>query len=205
MKTPKGTRDLLPEETRLFQAIEQRAIDFFGRYGFQEIRTPLFEETSLFIRGIGDETDIVTKEMYRFQTKGGDDLTLRPEMTASVCRAVVQHHLVGKDELLRLLYMGPMFRYERPQAGRYRQFHQLGAEVFGSADPLIDAETIQALIAFLEPYQLPNLTLHLNSVGDETDRPQYLAYLREALTAVWERSRREDSAWPSTPASGSFR
>lgn len=181
MKTVKGTRDLLPEDTAIFQAIEQRAFAHFAKYGFHEIRTPIFEQTQLFARGIGEGTDIVNKEMYTFEDRGGRSVTLRPEMTAAVCRAVAQHNLVQGDDPVRLLYTGPTFRYERPQAGRYRQFYQLGAEVFGSDDPLIDAETIEALITFLEPFELPNLTLVLNSVGDHTDRPRYLAYLRATL------------------------
>jgi histidyl-tRNA synthetase len=181
MKSAKGTRDLLADECRQFQQVESWALQHFSRYGFQEIRTPIFEETALFVRGIGDETDIVSKEMYQLTTKGGDELTLRPEMTASVCRAVIQHNLLANDDLLRFIYMGPMFRYERPQAGRYRQFHQLGAEVFGSDDPLVEVETIEAVLSFLSPFQLPNLTLRLNSVGDSSDRPAYLAYLRQEL------------------------
>jgi len=181
MKSAKGTRDLFAGECRLFQKVENWALHHFSRYGFQEIRTPIFEETALFVRGIGDETDIVTKEMYQLTTKGGDELTLRPEMTAAVCRAVIQHNLLSNEEVLRLFYLGPMFRYERPQAGRYRQFHQLGAEVFGSDDPLVEVETIEAVLSFLAPFQLPHLTLRLNSVGDSSDRPAYLAYLRQAL------------------------
>ena len=187
LKTPKGTRDLLAEETALFQEIERRALSHFAKYGFREIRTPIFEETALFLRGIGEATDIVTKEMYTFEDKSGRSMTLRPELTAAVCRAVIQHNLASKDRVARLMYMGPMFRYERPQAGRYRQFHQLGVEVFGSDHPLIDVETIDALMTYLKPFELPNLTLTLNSVGDQTDRPKYLEYLRRALHARKER------------------
>lgn len=183
MKTPKGTRDLLPADTALFQAIEQRAFNHFTRYGFKEIRTPIFEETALFARGIGEGTDIVNKEMYTFDDKGGRSITLRPEMTASVCRSVIQHNLVDAGDVTKLMYTGPMFRYERAQAGRYRQFYQFGVEVFGSDDPLIDVETIASLMAFLEPFNLPNLTLAINSVGDETDRPKFTEYLKETLTA----------------------
>lgn len=183
MKTPKGTRDLLPADTALFQYIEKRAFEHFSRFGFKEIRTPMFEDTALFARGIGEGTDIVNKEMYTFEDKGGRSITLRPEMTASVCRAVIQHNLVDPGDVTKLMYTGPMFRYERAQAGRYRQFYQLGVEVFGSDDPLVDVETIAALMAFLEPFQLPNLTLAINSVGDETDRPKFTAYLQETLTA----------------------
>lgn len=181
MRTPKGVRDLLPDDAYVFQKIEAHALEHFGRYGFREIRTPIFEETGLFLRSIGDETDIVNKEMYRFKDKGGRDLTLRPEATASVCRAVMQHNLVPRDEVVRLMYSGPMFRHEQPQAGRFRQFFQIGVEVFGSADPLVDVETIEALMRFLSAYGLPNLALVMNSVGDATDRPGYLAYLKQAL------------------------
>jgi histidyl-tRNA synthetase len=183
LKTPKGTRDLLPADTALFQAIEQRAMSHFARYGFKEIRTPIFEDTALFARGIGEGTDIVNKEMYTFEDKGGRSITLRPEMTASVCRSVIQHNLVTAGDVTKLMYTGPMFRYERAQAGRYRQFYQFGVEVFGSDDPLIDVETIASLMKFIEPFELPNLTLAINSVGDETDRPQFTAYLKETLTA----------------------
>ena len=187
MKAPKGTRDLLPELTKIFQAIEQRAISHFGNYGFREIRTPMFEETALFKRGIGNETDVVSKEMYSFTDKGGREMTLRPELTASVCRAVMEHNLTRGGDLVRLIYMGPMFRYERPQQGRYRQFSQIGIEVFGSQDPIIDVETIEALISYIEPYNLPNLKLVINSIGDENDRPAYLEYLRKELELRKER------------------
>jgi len=181
VKAPKGTRDLLPNLTQIFQEIEHRALDHFGRYGFREIRTPMFEETALFKRGIGDETDIVSKEMYTFTDKGGREMTLRPELTASVCRSVIEHNLTRGGDLVRLIYMGPMFRYERPQAGRYRQFSQLGVEVFGSQDPMVDVETIEALVSYLEPFKLPNLKLVINSIGDENDRPAYLEYLKKEL------------------------
>lgn len=181
MKTVKGTRDLLPADTYVFQLLEHRALAHFGRYGFREIRTPLFEETRLFQRSIGDETDIVTKEMYAFTDKGGREIALRPENTAAVCRALIQHNLLGRDEVLRLMYSGPMFRYEKPQAGRFRQFYQFGVEVFGSDDALLDVETIEGLMQFFAPFELPNLQLVLNSVGDETDRPAYLDYLRLEL------------------------
>ncbi|PIE89912.1 MAG: histidine--tRNA ligase [Acidobacteria bacterium] len=181
LKAPKGTRDLLPELTRIFQVIESRAQSHFAKYGFEEIRTPMFEETALFKRGIGDETDIVSKEMYTFVDKGGREMTLRPELTASVCRSVIQHNLTRGGDLVKLMYMGPMFRYERPQAGRYRQFSQLGVEVFGSQDPMIDVETIEALMSYLEPFELPHVKLVINSIGDERDRPAYLSYLRGEL------------------------
>jgi len=187
LKAPKGTRDLLPELTKVFQVIEKRALVHFAKYGFREIRTPMFEETALFKRGIGGETDIVSKEMYTFDDKGGRSMTLRPELTASVCRAVMEHNLTRGGDLVKLIYMGPMFRYERPQKGRYRQFSQLGVEVFGSQDPFVDVETIEALVSYLAPFKLPNLKLVINSIGDPTDRPAYLDYLRVELKARKEK------------------
>src|ERR1700737_1268723 len=139
LKAVRGTRDLLPAETGLWNRIEATARSVFERYNFGEIRTPIFEETALFARGVGEETDIVSKEMYTFEDRDGSSLTLRPEATASVMRAYIEHRLDQIPGLQKLYYIGPMFRRERPQKGRYRQFYQIGAEAIGSESPAVDA------------------------------------------------------------------
>jgi histidyl-tRNA synthetase len=179
IQVSRGTRDLLPEETQYWQQIEAIAREIFGRATYQEIRTPIFEQTDLFERGIGEATDVVSKEMYTFQDRGERSLTLRPEGTAGVVRAYVQHNLQAQGEIQRLWYVGPMFRYERPQAGRQRQFHQVGLEALGSADPRADAEVIAIANDLLKAIGLKNLRLEFNSIGDRQDRLQY----REALVA----------------------
>jgi histidyl-tRNA synthetase len=179
IQVSRGTRDLLPEEIQYWQQIEAIAREVFGRATYQEIRTPIFEQTDLFERGIGEATDVVSKEMYTFQDRGERSLTLRPEGTAGVVRAYVQHNLQAQGEIQRLWYAGPMFRYERPQAGRQRQFHQVGIEALGSADPRADAEVIAIANDLLKAIGLKNLRLEFNSIGDRQDRLQY----REALVA----------------------
>jgi histidyl-tRNA synthetase len=177
----RGTRDILPEEAARWQFVEATAREHLHRYGFREIRTPVLEATELFARGVGGSTDIVRKEMYTFAA-GEESVTLRPENTASVVRAFVEHslHRTATNEYPeRLYYLGPMFRHERPQKGRQRQFHQIGVEVLGSAEPLADAETLQMLWSWLLRLGITGLTLTLNSVGDETCRPRF----REALRA----------------------
>src|SRR5450432_4816217 len=155
IKAPRGTRDLLPPETALWNFVEATVRDVCRAYNFHEIRTPIFEETQLFARGVGEETDIVSKEMYTWEDRGraesdkGQSLTLRPENTAGVVRAYIEHKL-GDRGLNKLFYIGPMFRRERPQRGRYRQFYQIGAEVLGSQNPLVDVEIIEMLVLFLE-------------------------------------------------------
>ena len=176
----RGTKDILPEEVGAWRFLEQQTHEVFARYGFREIRTPLFETTELFARGVGTSTDIVRKEMYTFDA-GDESVTLRPEATAPVVRAFVEHALhrtiaAGYPE--RLYYLGPMFRYERPQKGRQRQFHQLGAEVLGAPEPLADAETIELVFALLDALGIGDRELRLSSVGDAVCRPQY----RETLT-----------------------
>ena len=177
----RGTRDILPDEAPRWQLVEATVREHLHRYGFREIRTPVLEATELFARGVGGSTDIVRKEMYTFAA-GEESVTLRPENTASVVRAFVEHSLhrtATQEYPERLYYIGPMFRHERPQKGRQRQFHQIGVEVLGSAAPLADAETLQMLWSWLGRLQIGGLQLVLNSVGDETCRPAF----REALRA----------------------
>jgi len=198
LKAVRGTRDLLPPETELWECVEAVTRRVFARYNFGEIRTPIFEDTSLFARGVGEETDIVSKEMYtwedraRAQSEKPQSLTLRPENTAGVVRAYIEHKLGETGLLQKLYYIGPQFRRERPQKGRYRQFWQIGAEVIGppsagSESPLRDAEVLEMLASFLDELGITGWTLVLNSVGSSTDRPRYVAALREALAPVKER------------------
>lgn len=200
MKAIRGMRDLLPPETALWNRIEGTARAVLDRYGFDEIRTPVVEETQLFARGVGEETDIVSKEMYTFTPtdeaepqshadERGQSLTLRPENTAGVVRAYIEHKLGETGRLSKLYYMGPQFRRERPQKGRYRQFFQIGAEAIGpvsagSESPLRDAEMLEMLAAFLNELGIRDWRLKLNSVGSAAGRPRYVARLREALVPV---------------------
>ncbi len=190
IQTVRGTRDILPADMPLWHRVEAVAREAFRRYGYQEIRTPIFEKTELFARGVGEATDIVHKEMYTFIDRAradseGESLTLRPENTASVVRAYLQHKMFADKspgELTRLYYVGPMFRRERPQAGRYRQFYQIGVEVMGSSDdPAIEAEVIEMLDWFLKELKITSTTLLINSVGDAAMRAEYLETLREAI------------------------
>ena len=192
LKAVRGTRDLLPPETELWNKVEATARRVFARYHFGEIRTPIFEDTSLFARGVGEETDIVSKEMYtwedraRAQSEKSQSLTLRPENTAGVVRAYIEHKLGETGMLQKLYYIGPQFRRERPQKGRYRQFWQIGAEVIGPASagsesPLRDAEVLEMLATFLHELGIRDAKLSINSVGSASDRPRYVAALREAL------------------------
>ncbi len=164
--------------------MEAAARAIFRAYHYHEIRTPIFEETQLFARGVGEETDIVTKEMYTFIDRDETSLTLRPENTASVIRAYIEHRLDQRPGVQKLYYMGPMFRRERPQKGRYRQFYQIGAEAIGSESPLVDAEVIEMVAAILRGVGLSGFKLLINSVGDGNCRPQYVERLREQLKAV---------------------
>ena len=183
----KGMRDLLPPETALWNHVEDLARRVFTAYGYAEIRTPLVEETQLFARSVGAETDIVAKEMYSFEERDGGSLSLRPEATASVVRAYIEHRLWEQPGLTKLYYQGPMFRRERPQKGRYRQFWQIGAEAIGSESPAVDAEMLEMLCALLDRVGLKDYRLLLNSLGDAACRPRYLEELRGALAAVKER------------------
>ena len=180
----KGTRDLLPPETALWQRVEDEARRVFAAYNFQEIRTPILEATALFARSVGADTDIVMKEMYTFDDRDRDSLTLRPEATASVVRAYIEHSLFNEGRVHKLYYIGPMFRRERPQKGRYRQFYQIGAEVLGSDHPSIDAEMLEMLVLLLERLGLGGFALLLNSVGCSKCRPEYVNILRQALQSV---------------------
>src|SRR5213082_2873852 len=179
IKAIRGTRDLLPPETALWNFVEAAVRDVFRVYNFHEIRTPIFEETALFSRSVGEETDIVSKEMYTFEDRDGGSLTLRPENTASVIRSYIEHRMDQLPGLQKLYYMGPMFRRERPQKGRYRQFFQIGAEALGRSDPFIDAEILLLLDDFFGAVGLTEPALQINSLGDSECRPQY----REKLLA----------------------
>jgi histidyl-tRNA synthetase len=195
LKAVRGTRDLLPPETALWNRIEATARAVFARYNFGEIRTPVFEDTGLFARSVGEETDIVSKEMYtwedraRAQSEKTQSLTLRPENTAGVVRAYIEHQLGESGQLQKLYYIGPQFRRERPQKGRYRQFSQIGAEVLGppsagSESPLRDAEVLEMLATLLDELGITGWTLELNSVGSAADRARYNDALRAALVPV---------------------
>jgi len=175
----KGTRDLLPPVTAVWAAVENTVRRVFQTYGYQEIRTPILEETELFVRSVGETTDIVGKEMYTFRDRKGRSVTLRPENTASVVRAFVQHGLQIESLPVKLFYIGPQFRYERPQKGRYRQFHQIGAELIGDPGPHSDAEVILMLVRFLSELGFEDLVVQLNTVGDESSRSAYGQGLRE--------------------------
>ena len=194
-KAVRGTRDLLPDQTPLWNRVESTARAVFARYGFGEIRTPIFEATELFARGVGEETDIVSKEMFSWEDRAradsekGQSLTLRPESTAGVMRAYIEHKLGDTGNLQKLYYIGPQFRRERPQRGRYRQFWQIGAEVIGpgssgAESPLRDAEVLEMLASLLDEMGVRGWRLELNSVGNAEDRQRYNAALREALAPV---------------------
>jgi histidyl-tRNA synthetase len=178
----RGARDILPEEVGYWQWVEAIARETLTQAAYREIRTPILELTALYERGMGETTDVVGKEMYTFQDKGDRWVSLRPEGTAGVVRALVQHGLVGQGGIQRLWYSGPMFRYENPQAGRQRQFHQLGVELLGSPSPRADAETIALATQILQTLGLKTLRLNLNSIGSPDDRQQYRAALVEYLT-----------------------
>jgi histidyl-tRNA synthetase len=174
----RGTHDILPADIKKWHYIEAKAREVFERYNYKELRTPIFEQTELFMRSIGEATDIVGKEMYTFTDKGGRSLTLRPEETAPVVRAALENNLFGQHELVKLYYLGPMFRYERPQAGRQRQFHQAGVEVFGSLDPMIDVEVIEMGVRFFSEVGLKDVEVDINSVGCKKCRPTYKEELK---------------------------
>lgn len=182
----RGTRDILPEEVSYWQQVETIAAQILNRALYQEIRPPLFEQTALFERGIGEATDIVGKEMYTFQDRGNRSITLRPEGTAGVVRAFIEHHLEAAGGVQRLWYCGPMFRYERPQAGRQRQFHQIGLELLGTADARADVEVIALATDILEALGLNHLRLDLNSVGERQDRLHYRQALIDYFTPYKE-------------------
>lgn len=182
----KGFNDILPSEAAIWQHVEQTARNVFARFGFREIRVPIVEKTELFCRSIGDTTDIVEKEMYTFSDKSGGSLTLRPEGTAGVMRALIEHKLYAQDSVSKLFYLGPMFRYERPQKGRYRQFHQIGAEVTGAADPIVDAQVLLLVSRLFRELGLTEPQLQINSLGCPACRPDYRAALVSFLSAGQE-------------------
>ena len=176
---PRGTKDILPDTVAQWTHVEKVIRELCARYGYHEIRTPIFEHTELFLRGIGETTDVVEKEMYTFTDRGERSLTLRPENTASVVRSYLQNKLYAADALVKLFYIGSMFRYDRPQAGRYREFHQFGVEALGEASSAVDAEIIVLAVEFLRALGLQELKLHLNSVGCPKCRPVYREKLQE--------------------------
>lgn len=183
MQALKGTHDILPEEVYKWEYMEGVIRDVCSRYGYKEIRTPIIEATELFQRGIGDTTDVVTKEMYTFKDRGDRSVTLRPENTASAVRAYLEHKMYGDQQVHKMFYIGSMFRYDRPQAGRYREFHQFGLEVLGASSPLADAEVIAMACEIFHRLGLKNLDLHLNSIGDRNCRPAYRQKLIEFFEA----------------------
>ncbi|MBV8491659.1 MAG: histidine--tRNA ligase, partial [Candidatus Eremiobacteraeota bacterium] len=193
LTAPRGTQDFLPPETERWIELEARIHALTARFGYGEIRTPIFEPTELFVRGVGDTTDIVEKEMYTFLDRGERSLTLRPEFTAPVVRAALEHHLFNQLPQ-RFYYVGPIFRYERPQKGRYRQAHQFGVECFGFAGPEADFEVIAVAWELARSYGIDDAVLNLNSIGDKACRPQYrqalLEHFRPNLEQLGEDSRR---------------
>ena len=176
---PRGTKDILPDTVGEWTYVEQKIRELCDRYGYQEIRTPMFEHTELFHRGIGEGTDVVDKEMYTFTDRGQRSITLRPENTASAVRAYLQNKLYGENSLTKLFYIGSMFRYDRPQAGRMREFHQFGIEALGEENPAVDAEVIMLAMDFLTSLGLKDLKLSLNSVGCPKCRPIYRKVLQD--------------------------
>ena len=177
----KGTKDILPDQSHRWQALKDIIRSTMDHYGYDEIRTPVFERTELFARGVGEETDIVSKEMYSWTDQGGEKLTLKPDLTAPVVRAFIQHNLREQSPINKLYYIDTLFRRERPQKGRYRQFHQFGIEAFGSENPEIDAEVIAVALAVLNNLGLEGLTLKLNSIGSPECRTLYRQAIRSYL------------------------
>ena len=177
----RGFKDILPDEVGKWQFVEHTARRVFGNYGFLEIRIPILEKTELFARGIGEATDIVEKEMYTFTDRSGASVTLRPEATASIVRAYIEKNLHTQDPVSKLYVIGPMFRYERPQKGRFRQFNQIDVEVFGVEDPMVDADIMVMLAHFLQETGLKKLELHINSLGCKSCRPAYQKKLKKFL------------------------
>ncbi|MFC2034733.1 histidine--tRNA ligase [Chloroflexota bacterium] len=178
-QAPRGTADILPQEQVYWHYVEQKALNICQLYGYQRIDVPAFEDAGLFSRGIGEGTDIVEKEMYTFEDKGGNKITLIPEGTASICRAYVEHGLHNSPQPVKLYYSTSIFRYERPQAGRYRQHHQFGYEAIGENDPALDAEVINMAWHLFQSLNLHHLSLNLNSIGCNTCRPGYLTALKD--------------------------
>ena len=178
----RGVKDIMPDEIEKWRWVENKANQVFTRYGFKEIRLPIFEKTKLFSRGIGETTDIVEKEMYTFEDRGGEMVTLRPEGTASAVRAFIEHKMYTAQTVQKFYYLGPMFRYERPQAGRFRQFYQIGVEAMGSHNPSIDAEVMIMLMEFFNVLGLNQFELQINSLGCNKCRPEYRETLKKSIT-----------------------
>ncbi len=177
-QAPRGTSDILPQEQAYWRYIEQKVVNICQLYGYERIDAPTFEDTGLFTRSVGEETDIVEKQMYTFKDKGGNKVTLRPEGTAPVCRAYLEHGMHNLPQPVKLYYIASIFRYERPQAGRYRQHHQFGYEAIGGDDPTLDAEVIEMAWQFFLALGLDHFSLQLNSIGCKQCRPDYLAALK---------------------------
>ncbi|MFL5351877.1 histidine--tRNA ligase [Archangium sp.] len=175
--------DILPGDVEVWQHVERTARELFGRFGYAEVRTPMVEDTALFVRSVGETTDIVGKEMYTFEDKGGRSLSLRPEGTAPAARAYIEHSISNSEPLTRWFYLGPMFRYERMKTGRYRQFHQIGAEAYGSKEPAQDVEVMDMVVQLLQALGLTDVSLNINSLGDDACRPAYQSRLVEHLRA----------------------
>ena len=182
----RGTADILPPQSALWNEVERKVAEHFERYGYELIRTPIIEQSELFLRSIGEDTDIVEMEMYTFSDRKGRSVTLRPEGTACVVRAAMQHELLGQ-KIRKFYYMGPMFRYERPQAGRQRQFNQLGVEMFGTYSPLADAETISMMVRLFEMLGLKGVSVNINTLGDKESLEKYRAVLRERARANFDK------------------
>jgi histidyl-tRNA synthetase len=178
-KVPRGTKDILPDEQRYWRHLEKEASDLARLYGFLRLDTPVFEDSSLFHRTVGEHTDLIRKETYDFQDRGNDMLTLRPEGTAPICRAYIEHGMQNMPQPVRLFYFCPVFRYDRPQAGRFRQHHQFGIEVIGESDAIVDAEVIHLGWTLLSKLGLKNLKLAINSIGDYEERKAYVSALRD--------------------------
>jgi len=183
----RGFKDILPGEVELWQEIERISRELFEDFGFKEIRIPIMERTELFKRSIGEDTDIVEKEMYTFPDRKGDMITLRPEATASIVRAYIQHKLFAKDPVRKFYLLGPMFRRERPQKGRYRQFYQIDAEIFGVASPLVDVQLILMLVTLFDRLQVPDISAHINTLGCPKCRPGFKSALQAMLMTVSDR------------------
>ena len=193
-KRPRGTADILPEDQPYWSHVYSTARRVANQFGYRRIDTPTFEDTNLFQRGVGDETDIVQKEMYSFEDHGGDGITLRPEGTASVCRAYIENGLHNSPQPVRMFYMAPMFRYERPQAGRFRQHHQFGCEAIGDQSPKVDAEIIELGWKYIADLGIKNVTLRLNSLGDPEGRDAYLKDLEQYFRGVADQLPKLDRA-----------
>ncbi len=193
-QAPRGTADILPGDQKYWRYFQSKVEETAARFGYGRIDTPIFEAEGLFVRGVGEVTDIVEKETYTFQDRGGDMLTLRPEGTAPVCRAYLEHGLHNLPQPVRMYYLCPIFRYERPQSGRYREHHQFGIEVIGDPDASVDVEVIEVAWRFLESVGLSELSLSVNSIGDKKCRPAYVKHLQDYygdhVEEIWEDCKR---------------